>query len=97
MKTTTLFACAAVMLGAAGLSACGGGEREAESKTPVAEVEVTTTLPEEAKSDQALQNDADAAAVAASTSEAGAASTGAVTTDGAMSQSTTTTTTATPE
>jgi hypothetical protein len=97
MKATALIACAAVVLGTAGLTACGGGEREAQSKTPVAEVEVSTTLPESAKSDQALQADADAAAVAASTTEAGAMSTGTVSGDPMSTQNTTTTTTATPQ
>ena len=63
---------AAVALLSAGLTACGGGEREAESKTPVAEAEVHTTLPEAAVSDTALQNAADQAAAQASTTIPGA-------------------------
>jgi hypothetical protein len=93
MTLTRLTTAAAVLASVTALAACGGGEREAESKTPVAEAEVTTSQPEEAISDQALQNTADQAAVAASTPEAGAASTGTATTPGATTQSTTTTTT----
>ena len=66
---------AAVALLSAGLAACGGGEREAESKTPVAEAEVQTTLPEAAVSDTALQNAADQAAAQASTTVPGTAPT----------------------
>ena len=75
----------------AALVACGG-KREAESKTPVAEAEVSTSQPESAISDQALQNTADQAAVAASQPEPGATSTGSAMGDG-TTQSTTTTTT----
>ncbi len=85
---------AAVLAGAAALAACSN-EREAESKTPVAEAEVSTTQPESAISDQALQNAADIAAVTASQPEPGAMSTGTVSTgtmsDGAVTSSTTTT------
>ena len=57
---------AALALSAGSLAACSG-EREAESKTPVAEAEVSTTLPEEAVSDAQLQGTVDAEAAAAST------------------------------
>jgi lactoylglutathione lyase len=94
MKLSRITASAAVLASVTVLAACGGGEREAESKTPVAEAEVSTTQPEEAISDQALQNAADAAAVTASTPEPGAASTGSMATD--ATATTTTTTTPTP-
>ena len=81
---------AAVLASVAALAACGG-KREAESATPVAEAEVSTSQPESAISDQALQNTADQAAVAASQPEPGATSTGAM--GGATTESTTTTTT----
>ncbi len=70
MKSLTSIA--AIALLAAGLAACADREREAESKTPVAEAEVQTTLPETAISDTALQNAADRAAAEASTTVPGA-------------------------
>lgn len=50
----------------ASLAACNG-EREATAETAVADVEVTTEMPEGAVSDERLQAAADGAAVVAST------------------------------
>lgn len=44
------------------LSACGGGDREAEAETPVSEAEVSTELPETVISDEQLEATANAAA-----------------------------------
>ena len=64
---TAWFAAAALIAGAGSLAACGDKERSAEAETPIAEAEVTTTLPESQVSDQQLQNAAEGAVAAAET------------------------------
>lgn len=61
-----------VAMGAAtlGLAACGEKERSAEVDTGVAEVEVTTKLPEEALPDEELKRAATQAAADASSAPA---------------------------
>ena len=58
----------AALLAAAGTVAACGGERTAEAETDTSEVEVSTTLPEGALSDEQLQRQAEDAAQAASDS-----------------------------
>ncbi|WP_374470889.1 hypothetical protein [Phenylobacterium sp.] len=62
---------AALIAGAAALTACGGNERSAEAETPAAEAEVTTKLPESQVSDAQLQAAAEGAAAVAETPQAG--------------------------
>ncbi|WP_334161946.1 hypothetical protein [Phenylobacterium sp.] len=64
---TAWLAATALVAGAGALAACGDKERSAEAETPVAEAEVSTTLPESQVSDQQLQNAAEGAAAAAET------------------------------
>jgi hypothetical protein len=60
-------AAVALIGGAALLTACGGGEREAEANTGTAEAEVSTTLPESQVSDEQLKAAAEGAAAVAET------------------------------